>query len=65
MDSEANSNGYASESPMGEHVIKPLLDDIEKDMMEILDSVTIDDMCMRASSHAVPRDSKDRLDFTI
>ena len=65
MDSEADSNGYSSESPMGTKVIKPLLDDVEKGMMDALDSVTIDDMCVRASSSEVPRDSRDRLDFTI
>ncbi len=65
MEDEAGVNGYASESAMGQRIIAPLLDSIQQDMMERLDAVTVDDLCSEAAGTGVPRDSKDRLDFTI
>ena len=65
MENEADGNSYASDSLMGQKIIAPLLDDVQKGMMDALDSVTIDEMCLRASSNEVPRESRDRLDFTI
>jgi len=65
MEDSGEDNGYSSESPMGTKVIAPLLDDIQNDMMARLDSVTIDDLCTEASAENVPRESRDRIDFTI
>ena len=65
MEESGEGSGYGSESTMGLKVIAPLLDDIHEDMMARLDSVTIDDMCTEASSQSVPRESRDRIDFTI
>src|SRR5690349_14768462 len=62
---EEGGNGYESESAMGQRIIAPLLDSIQQDMMERLDSVTVEDLCSEAAGTGVPRDSKDRLDFTI
>jgi Rrf2 family protein len=65
MENEVTGNGYSSESAMGRRIIAPLLDSIQEDMMERLDSVTVEDLCSEAADEGVPRDSKDRLDFTI
>ena len=62
---EEGGNGYGSESAMGQRIIAPLLDSIQQDMMERLDSVTVEDLCSEAAGTGVPRESKDRLDFTI
>ncbi|MEN3975474.1 Rrf2 family transcriptional regulator [Emcibacter sp. SYSU 3D8] len=64
MEDEAGG-GYESESAMGKRIIAPLLDSIQQDMMERLDSVTVEDLCSEAAGTGVPRESKDRLDFTI
>lgn len=62
---DETGNGYESESAMGRRIIAPLLDSIQQDMMERLDSVTVEDLCSEAAGTGVPRESKDRLDFTI
>ncbi len=62
---DENDNGYASDSLMGVKVIAPLLDKVQTDMMAQLDSVSIDDLCTEASAESVPRESRDRIDFTI
>lgn len=65
LEHETESNGYASESSLGQRVIEPLLDDIQQEMMDRLDAVTIDDMCSQASHNRVPRETGNKLDFTI
>ncbi|MFN3230817.1 MAG: RrF2 family transcriptional regulator [Alphaproteobacteria bacterium] len=62
---DEKETGYSSESAMGQRVIAPLLDGLQNDMMTQLDSVSIDDLCTEASSESVPRESRDRIDFTI
>jgi Rrf2 family protein len=46
---EEGGNGYESESAMGQRIIAPLLDSIQQDMMERLDSVTVEDLCSEAA----------------
>ncbi|MBI1179043.1 MAG: Rrf2 family transcriptional regulator [Alphaproteobacteria bacterium] len=65
LEDDAGTNGYASESAMGQKIIAPLLDTVQRDMMERLDAVTVEDLCSEAAGTGVPRETKDRLDFTI
>ena len=64
-DMEAGGNGYDSESPLGQEIVQPLLDEVQQEMMERLEASTIQDLCDDAQSKGIKREAGDRLDFTI
>lgn len=61
-DRKAPSGG---ESDLGSKVVRPLLDELQGDMMTRLDAVSIDDLCDRALKADVPSEGRSNLDFTI
>ena len=52
-------------SPLGEHVLKPFWDDLQREVIARLDSVTIEDLCRRAQEAGVESESRTRFDFAI
>lgn len=63
---EANGeSGYESASVLGQQVIVPLLNEVQDELMEKLNSVSIDDLCKSAQAGGVPRVEGNRLDFII
>ncbi|MFQ5533808.1 MAG: RrF2 family transcriptional regulator [Sphingomonadales bacterium] len=69
METDGNareSNGETGgQSVLGDTVVGPLLDDLKAEMMDRLDAVTVQDLCNRAKSAGVVRESRRDLDFTI
>ncbi|HUD50185.1 Rrf2 family transcriptional regulator [Parvibaculum sp.] len=51
-------------SELGERVIAPLWEDVQRDLMERLDKITVDDLCRRAES-ATDTNAAPAADFTI
>jgi Rrf2 family protein len=51
-------------SDLGERVIAPLWQEVQKELMERLEKITVDDLCRRAENAGVDNDAADP-DFTI
>jgi len=58
-------DGEICRSELGGKIIRPLLDDMQTDMMQKLDSVTIEDMCSDAFRANIRSEGRENLDFTI
>ena len=56
-------NGGGSE--LGVKVVRPLLADIEEELMQKLDRITIEELCRSAEAHGIESAQRARLDFTI
>jgi len=45
--------------------VRPLWHELQDEVMKRLDSITIEDLCLRAHSAGLPGDYAGRLDFSI
>jgi Rrf2 family iron-sulfur cluster assembly transcriptional regulator len=52
-------------SDLGCRVVWPTWTGFEKEMMERLDSVTIEELCLRANAEGITSEAAERLDFII
>lgn len=52
-------------SILGHKVVRPLWGELQEETMKQLDTITIEDLCMRARSAGVESETEDRIDFTI
>ncbi len=55
----------AGRSDLGRNVVQPLWVELHEEVMERLDSVTIDDLCTRADHAGVVSEGRKHLDFSI
>ena len=53
------------ESRLGRDVVAPLWSELQATVMENLDSVTIESLCVRADAAGVPSEGRDTLNFII
>lgn len=60
---EATTNGCGSE--LGAKIVRPLLAEIEDQIMQRLDGVTVEDLCRAAEARGIESAQRARLDFTI
>jgi Rrf2 family protein len=60
---EQELNGGGSE--LGIKIVRPLLADIEEELMQRLDRVTIEELCRSAEAQGIESAQRARLDFTI
>lgn len=63
-----NAEDPASEtvgSPLGVRVVRPLWTELQNQVMDRLDAMTIDDLCLRAQQAGVSREGRTHLDFSI
>ena len=54
-----------SESELGRAVVQPVWQDIQQSVLESLDSITIDSLCMKANEAGIDSEGRKNLDFTI
>ena len=52
-------------SILGHQVVRPLWGELQEECMAKLDTITIEDLCMRARRAGVESETEDRIDFTI
>ncbi|MCZ6884811.1 MAG: Rrf2 family transcriptional regulator [Alphaproteobacteria bacterium] len=64
-DDSEETNDDMSESDLGSKVVWPIWDDLQGVLMERLDSITIEDLCLNAHGKGIESDSTQRLDFII
>ncbi len=66
---EMESNNHLSEdtpgSELGHKVVRPLWLELRKELMTLLDNLTVDDLCSRADQAGVVSEGRQNLDFTI
>jgi Rrf2 family protein len=60
---EEELNGAGSE--LGLKIVRPLLAEIEEQVMQRLDQITIEELCREAEKHGIDSPQRNRLDFTI
>jgi len=54
-----------SGSPLGVKVVRPLWSEMQDEIMVRLDSLNIDDLCVRANKAGIASEGRTRLDFSI
>ncbi|MCU0838308.1 MAG: Rrf2 family transcriptional regulator [Rhodospirillales bacterium] len=52
-------------SPLGHQVVRPLWMELQSQLMEHLDRVSLDDLCNRANSVGIISEGRQHLDFSI
>ena len=50
---------------LGHKVVRPLWLELQDDLMTRLDSITIEDLCVRAHQAGIVGEFRERMDFTI
>jgi Rrf2 family transcriptional regulator, iron-sulfur cluster assembly transcription factor len=65
METDERKKTDDSESELGARVVKPLLDQLQGDMMTQLEAISIDDLCDQALKADVVSEGRSNLDFTI
>ncbi len=66
-DMEANNNliDDAPGSDLGQQVVRPLWKELQNEMMERLNDMSIDDLCNRANQTGIASEGRENLDFSI
>lgn len=52
-------------SPIGEHVVRPVVAQVHNELMHRLDAITIEDLCRRAEERGLAEPIGERADFAI
>jgi Rrf2 family protein len=52
-------------SPIGEHVVRPVVAQVHGELMHRLDAITIEDLCRRAEERGLAEPIGERADFAI
>ena len=68
LDHDEYGNGEAEEgagSDLGQRVVRPLWSEMQQEMMQKLDAVTLEDLCQRAHAAGIKNDTRERPDFNI
>lgn len=52
-------------SDLGRMVIRPMWSDLQEEIMQRLDGITIDDLCMRSYKSGIASEAHSKMDFTI
>lgn len=52
-------------SPLGLGVVRPMWEELQAEIMERLENITIDDLCMRAWRDGLKSEAQDKMDFAI
>jgi Rrf2 family protein len=65
METAVNPVEDPAGSELGHRVVRPVWVEIQNEVMERLDSITIEDLCLRAHTEGVESEAHRKLDFTI
>jgi Rrf2 family protein len=58
-------DGSIPESGLGIKVVRPIWDEMQDQLMERLDTVTIEELCLKAKETGIDSEAAQRLDFVI
>ena len=65
LEQKEAENGHGAGSELGAKIVRPLLAEIEEQLMQRLDGITIEDLCRAAEANGIGNAQAARLDFTI
>jgi DNA-binding IscR family transcriptional regulator len=65
METASNPIEDPAGSQLGHKVVRPLWIELEDEVMQRLDTITIEDLCLRAHQRRIESEAKQRLDFSI
>lgn len=65
METGEDPLGSGGGSILGHRVVRPLWLDIQRDVMQKLDTTTIDDLCVKANEAGISSEGRTSLDFSI
>ena len=65
MEDADGDDGPSSESVLAAKVIGPFWDELESELMQRLESVSIEELCLRAEQQAVESEGRRSFDFVI
>ena len=65
MEDADSDDGPSSESVLAAKVIGPFWDELESELMQRLESVSIEELCLRAEQQAVESEGRRSFDFVI
>ncbi|HYM32438.1 MAG TPA: Rrf2 family transcriptional regulator [Candidatus Cybelea sp.] len=52
-------------SELGQRVVRPLWEEVQQEMMQRLNALTLEDLCQRAREAGIRNEGRERADFTI
>ena len=52
-------------SELGKQIIRPMWGDLQEEIMLRLDSISVDELCLRSYRQGLPSEAHGRMDFTI
>lgn len=62
---DGEDGAFGSQSAMGQTIVEPLWSGIEAELMNKLDSISLADLCQKATEAGIPRERPRKADFTI
>ena len=65
METAANPIEGPAGSEIGSKVVRPLWAELQGELMERLNAITIEDLCLRAHKENIDSEATQKLDFTI
>lgn len=65
METAGDPGDEAAGSELGHRIVRPMWQETQQSFMAALDETTIDDLCKRAQSEGIVRESETAFDFSI
>jgi Rrf2 family iron-sulfur cluster assembly transcriptional regulator len=65
METASNPIEDPAGSELGHKIVRPLWIELEDEVMQRLDTITIEDLCLRAHQRHIEREAERKLDFSI
>lgn len=65
IETPGDSQLYESSSDLGNKVVKPLLEDLNQEIMRKLETISIQDLCEQATKKGISSEARKNLDFII
>ncbi len=65
LDNKSSKKDYISNSSMGEKVINPLIHDLNEEILDRLNNISLQDLCEQAKGEGVKEATKRHFDYTI
>jgi Rrf2 family protein len=64
-ESRGSENGRSDGSDLGRKIVRPMWETVLADMMGRLDTITVEDLCRKATHEGIESEAAARLDYTI
>ncbi len=65
MESSMDPAEEPTGSVLGQAIVRPLWQELQEEIMNRLDELTLDDLCRRAQGEGIPRETSSSVDFSI